>query len=383
MDSAEPATNLAAFLPELLVLHQANDHTSLWQAFRDLLTKAFPCHRVTLFLGHIEMGEARLVFTDPPLAEPEVWFENRGKNNPFSAWITKHRRVSWYRFSDIVGPPEVFRSTTFYQSFAAIEGWDKGLSGLYWQRDNVAAMFSVYRGDGLPDFDEQEIALLQSLQPWFDAAVNRVQRFHSTDNLRATLEDFNRDMPLGLILLDWQLKPLFANHRAMEHCSLWNHGPLAARKFKVRDAFRLPVTLLDALEGMRERIRLSEPKQLARRLPDPEYCASAHDPRQRARISIAHHGQHSLAKPGFFVLFYEPDPLLDDSAKDKDARKLSELHLLTVAERELVRLVCEGRSNGDIAQELNKSVLTVKTQMNSIFRKLNLRRRAELIARWR
>jgi DNA-binding CsgD family transcriptional regulator len=38
-------------------------------------------------------------------------------------------------------------------------------------------------------------------------------------------------------------------------------------------------------------------------------------------------------------------------------------------------------SNAEIARRLGKSVLTVKTQLNAVFRKLGLKRRTQLVAR--
>lgn len=53
---------------------------------------------------------------------------------------------------------------------------------------------------------------------------------------------------------------------------------------------------------------------------------------------------------------------------------------LTARERELIRLIAEGKSNPDIARELFVSVSTVKLHLHNILEKLNLRNRAELIA---
>ncbi len=51
---------------------------------------------------------------------------------------------------------------------------------------------------------------------------------------------------------------------------------------------------------------------------------------------------------------------------------------LTVRERDIVRLVARGLRNGEVAGKLFISEETVKTHLNNIFRKLNLRDRVEL-----
>lgn len=62
------------------------------------------------------------------------------------------------------------------------------------------------------------------------------------------------------------------------------------------------------------------------------------------------------------------------------AEKLKLLRDLTPREREIALLVCEGHTNAEVAQRLSKSVLTIKTQLNSVFRKLGVTSRAKLMA---
>jgi two-component system response regulator DegU len=51
---------------------------------------------------------------------------------------------------------------------------------------------------------------------------------------------------------------------------------------------------------------------------------------------------------------------------------------LTSRERDIIRLVARGLRNGEVARKLFISEETVKTHLNNIFRKLNLRDRVEL-----
>jgi DNA-binding CsgD family transcriptional regulator len=60
--------------------------------------------------------------------------------------------------------------------------------------------------------------------------------------------------------------------------------------------------------------------------------------------------------------------------------KLNQLRDLTPREREIALLVCDGHSNAEVAKRLSKSVLTIKTQLNSVFRKLGVESRGKLMA---
>lgn len=61
-----------------------------------------------------------------------------------------------------------------------------------------------------------------------------------------------------------------------------------------------------------------------------------------------------------------------------DADKTTEL---TSAEREVALLALSGKSNGEIAEARHCSVRTVANQLQSVFRKLGIRSRAELAAK--
>lgn len=62
-------------------------------------------------------------------------------------------------------------------------------------------------------------------------------------------------------------------------------------------------------------------------------------------------------------------------AADTDPR----LAALTGREREVFRLIGDGRNNAEIADELYVSVATVKTHINNLFAKLQLRDRAQAV----
>ena len=64
---------------------------------------------------------------------------------------------------------------------------------------------------------------------------------------------------------------------------------------------------------------------------------------------------------------------------DKPSRTIRSNDLLTKREMEIVELVCQGLRNRDIAQRCDLAEGTVKIHLNSIFRKLGVSSRSELI----
>ena len=60
------------------------------------------------------------------------------------------------------------------------------------------------------------------------------------------------EVPVGLLLLDWDLQPLWFNAEAARACAVWNHGERRAAALRARHAFRLPGPLADACRTLRE-----------------------------------------------------------------------------------------------------------------------------------
>jgi len=68
-----------------------------------------------------------------------------------------------------------------------------------------------------------------------------------------------------------------------------------------------------------------------------------------------------------FIKYYKPKKQSDIFSK------------LTVTERRVVSLIKNGKINKEIAEELNISLSTVKTHINSIYKKLDISTRSDLI----
>jgi DNA-binding NarL/FixJ family response regulator len=85
----------------------------------------------------------------------------------------------------------------------------------------------------------------------------------------------------------------------------------------------------------------------------------------------------AVARPYFLVEF---ESLLSSARGSRRlGASLSHLAQLTRREQDLTRLVCDGRSNQEIADESGLSLETVKKHLHSIFQKLEVPSRSRLI----
>lgn len=100
-----------------------------------------------------------------------------------------------------------------------------------------------------------------------------------------------------------------------------------------------------------------------------------------ARISRGH--DEGPFRQEELALLHSVQPIMEAfSQRVLSARGASEDRLdpLTRRERQVAMLVAEGLSNDQIRQHTGTSLATVKSQLSSAFRKLNINRRTELVA---
>jgi DNA-binding NarL/FixJ family response regulator len=72
--------------------------------------------------------------------------------------------------------------------------------------------------------------------------------------------------------------------------------------------------------------------------------------------------------------------LIEDYVRNLHSRGLSDsFHLLTDREKEVLQLLAEGRSNKEVANELDLGLSTVETHRANLMQKLNLHNTAEIV----
>jgi len=184
------------------------------------------------------------------------------------------------------------------------------------------------------------------------------------------------------VFLDWDLRVEFANPEAQRQCAAWNFGPVAAKALNPRDAFALPAAVLASCRRLREALLARDPKRPLSEPGDIAHVEPEPGRGLRAQVTVLNNSASALAKPRFIIVL-DARPATSTPTAADPAEKLRLLRSLTQREREIALLVCEGDSNAEIARKLSKSVLTIKTQLNSVFRKLGLKSRAKLMLRLR
>jgi DNA-binding CsgD family transcriptional regulator len=189
-----------------------------------------------------------------------------------------------------------------------------------------------------------------------------------------SLEQFMRRVPLPTILLRWNLRLVYRNQSASDFCSVWQRGVERTRLFKSEAP--LPPELLDRCRTLKKRWERLNPLSFRKAGFKDELV---HHPKRRhlrATISLKQISSTAVARPHFLIEF---ENLRGADAKH-EAGILPHLAQLTRREQELARLVCDGRSNQEIADESGLSLETVKKHLHNVFGKLEVSSRSRLMA---
>jgi DNA-binding CsgD family transcriptional regulator len=101
-------------------------------------------------------------------------------------------------------------------------------------------------------------------------------------------------------------------------------------------------------------------------------------PRLRATIHLKQLSSCGVAQPHFLIECEDLRSSTNAHAGPTSAR-LPHLVRLTRREQEVARLVCEGRSNQEIAENARLSLPMVKKHLHAVFRKLEVPSRSRLI----
>lgn len=196
-----------------------------------------------------------------------------------------------------------------------------------------------------------------------------------------SLEQLLVSLPIAAVLIDWDFQVVCWNPRAAELCARWRSGaavPTFAATATEGDTPAIPADVLAYCRffkiGWRLRygvcgVGLPRVENGGICLPHLQVAGLY------ASIRVVHFEMMQPGSPMFLIR-------LEDK-RDKTATpsgSLTALARLSACERQVALLVSDGYSNEEVAQRLDKSVLTVKKQLRSIYQKLHVRSRGRLSA---
>ncbi|HWM24195.1 MAG TPA: helix-turn-helix transcriptional regulator [Chthoniobacterales bacterium] len=367
---------LDAELQALLDLHAAKTLKQFWRSAQRVLHSALP--GVTLWFAPVQDWlPPSAAFRAETALQADSQFQRFLARHPLKAFLLANPQRHLATFSDVMTDAQLRRSR-FYREFMTPQHERFSVVLALWHQTSLRALIGLNRLQDDNDFSRAELGTIGSLHGHLSAALNGVLELQRERSARGALELVLAPLPLPIVVLDWELNVLYHNHAANESAMLWLRRPADAHCLKQASRFEVPAHV-GALCRELKAVWIQSGDR-ARHSSGSTGVAMDHPtlPGFQASVRLVHPDSSGLRMPFFVVVFEHTHGL--PNATLADAGKFSQLARLSVREREVASLVCKGESNKEVAARLGKSVLTVKTQLQSIYGKLGRVGRGRLIS---
>lgn len=361
----------------MLELHAAVTVKELWSSLQALLGAAFAHHSIVLGLQFVRaQGPSIMLHSRPlPLRTPE-WYDQVLPVHPGLAWLQSHPGARLVRVSDVL-PVAELKASDYYRVFMQPEGWLHALGFFYWNEEGIENMIGLNRTEEQGDFDAADLALAEWLHRQIGVVLRRIARLNQEAKVRDTLASYLMDLPLPAMCVDWHLRPIYTNLAAREMLLRWTNGEPGPGSAKLLRRPRLPADLRALCLSLRKSIQAGDRTNTSNAANRSQQVRAAHPAQPGLFVTVKSLKTNSdpLSKPGFWITWVTPENA------PASAPGLGKWKLLSRRERDVALRLLQGESNLEISRTLGRSISTIKSHLDSMFRKIGVRNRAGLLAR--
>ena len=295
---------------------------------------------------------------------------------PIQKYFRAHPHRNIVFINDFFSDERHFRRSSFYRGCIVPLNGRCAIGLFFWDIRRLLASIIVVRNLQQGELSPGEVRSIGHLHSHFQTALHRLHSRSRERAVRVTLEQFMRRLPLPTVLLRWNLRLAYRNQAGAESCAVWQRGPLGARFIKLKAP--IPPEILNQCRVLKKRWEQLSPLSIASANLADETVRHPTQRDLRATISLKQSSLAAFARPHFLIEF---EDLRGSSGTGYQISRDSLSHLVRLTRREqnLARLVCDGRSNQEIADESGLSLQTVKRHLHSIFCKLQVPSRSRLM----
>ncbi len=353
----------------LLNLHRAMNVNSFWKAVQQVLSAAIRNRVIGLTLQHNPILPLIARWTQPM---PQGFFAAE----PLQSYVATRPRQKFVRIGDLFPNRRSFIKSAFYRRYMAPQKCLHGVGLFFWKRQRLVCMIAIMRTAPQGAVSPAEMKLLRQLYPQFLAVLRRLESLERQRSVLVGLEEFVGRLPLPTIILRWDLRLIYQNKAARDFCAVWEKGPEEARMTKARSP--IPSDILDRCRVLKQQWARTRRANALQGGCEEE---QVHHPRRshlRATIHLKQLKLAGVARPHFLVQCEDLRRQTASGAAPRSSR-LPHLAQLTSREQEVAGLVCDGRSNQEVAENARLSVPMVKKHLHAVFRKLEVPSRSRLM----
>src|SRR5437588_11581854 len=354
----------------LLGLQRAMSVDAFWKAAQQLLAAAVPNRLIGFMLQHSPIVPPFARWTLPM---PDGFFAAE----PLKSYLATKRRKNILRIGDLFSNRGSFVKSRLYRHYMAPQECDQAVCLLFREKQRLVCAIVIMRTATQGDLSSAEMKLLRQLYPQFLTALRRLRSLGRERAVRMDFEECLRQLPLPTMLLRWNLKLIYRNRAARDFCAVWEKGWEQARLTNARS--EIPPEILDRCRSLKQQWARAQRPSAPRRVFKRERVHHPRSPDLRATVRLKQLSSTDLARPHFLI---ECEALRRHTAQHAEsaASRLPHLARLTAREQEITRLVCDGRSNQEIADEAGLTLQMVQKHLHAVFHKLEVTSRSQLMA---
>ena len=285
-------------------------------------------------------------------------------------YLESHPRHRIYTYSQIVHEDPTATLRRLEQE--PEPDWDEFVQMAFWHEGKVEAVLNIAWSREYGGLSQDDLDVFEQLYPLIDAGLHTLQDLEVERLRSSAMERSIKTGAAALLLLAQDGSLLYCSPEAHRHCLNWNRGLLPGMPMRLHLPDGLPLLLEEALQSVAGPPRYGQEGTLVR-------IAHPLIPRLALQVDVDWHAHGIRRRPCYAVSFVGGDghPALPAPAPGAEGTGL--LQRLTPRERVVALLVAEGLGNDEIASRLNRSRRTVESQLVSIFRKLEVRTRLQLL----
>ena len=360
----------------LLELHAVEETQEFWKTARRVMHTALPLDFICLCLRPFALMPSTVFRERAPFSSDQE-FKQFQELSPVNAFLSARPGTVLVRMSDVIAEADLVK-TEFFQRFMQPYGERYFACLCFWHAGAFQGMVGLHRTPEQGDFAPTEMEFLRRLHPHFDLVVQRILNVHRERAVRISLEKLLGNVPLATVLLDWDLRVAYRNRSAIDLCGVWNLGPARARVENCTESFRLPAEVLGYCAEFKAQWNPCLHRKNPLISPGGVWLSHPAIPGLRATVNLLQLDAAALSMPLFMIRLEQIS--VNGHQPGETNGTLTQMARLSACERAVATLVAQGSSNEEIAQQLHKSVLTVKKQMRAIYDKLGIENRNRLIA---
>ena len=343
---------------------------SFWKSVQQLLCAAMPNRVIGLTLQHNPVLPMIARWTRPM---PKGFFAAE----PLQSYVARRPRKKFVRFGSLFPNRNSFMKSAFYRRYISPQKCAHAIGLFFWKGQRLVCVIAIMRTAAQGDLSPAEMKLLRQLYPQFLTALRRLESLERERSVLMGLEEFMGRLPMPTIVLRWTLKPVYQNRAARDFCAMWEKGPEQAKLTKATSS--IPSEILDRCRLLKQRWVDASHANGSQTSLDEQQVHHPGLPHLRSTIQLKQLKSAGVARPHFLIRFENLSPDTNGTARLANSR-LPVLAGLTKREQEIAELVCEGRSNQEIADDACLSLPMVKKHLHSVFRKLEVPSRSRLVA---